>query len=189
MKDIIFYRDDNDIFECSVKVNGSSLNNTKARMIFEFSDRSYVFNGKVNKDGVVTVDIPKLSEIKENKGNATLEVIVDSLLFTPWKSDFELEDKNNVVVESVSINRRNDVSLVVESVNTNHKPIIKENCTEKNRGIISNILDESDDSHDLGWYHPKGKILEWTKNNFVNPESYEAKYCGYILERRINKKR
>jgi hypothetical protein len=190
-KDVIFFRDDEDIFECNIKVNGSSLNNTKARMIFEFSDRSYVFNGKIDKDGLVKVNIPRLSEIKDNKGKANLEVIVDSLLFTPWQSEFKLEDKNNVVVESISINRKQDVNLVVENVTTPSKPkksILTEDCSSKNKKIISEIL-KTKVKKDLTNYLPTYKLANWLDDNFKNPESYDAKYCAYILENRIEKRK
>jgi hypothetical protein len=97
------YTDKINKFSCSIQVEGTSLSNSKVRLIVESEDMSYMFNGKLYDTGVCEVKIPKtksfLSEGK--KGVIYLEVIADDVYFEPWVSDFvvEQEKKVNVVIK------------------------------------------------------------------------------------------
>jgi hypothetical protein len=95
------YTDKPETFECDIKVEGSSLNKSTARLIVETKDYSLMFNGKINKHGKCVVPIKKLRGLIENdiKGNIRLEVIVEDTYFIPWESDFEVQASKSVTVE------------------------------------------------------------------------------------------
>lgn len=97
------YSDKVNKFNCNIDVEGTSLSNSKARLVIETTDLSYVFNGKINESGVCEVDIPKTKNFlpEGTKGNIKLEVIADDVFFEPWSSDFNVKTskKVNVVVQ------------------------------------------------------------------------------------------
>lgn len=134
-------------FECQIKLEGASLNTSKARLLMETNDLNLVFNGKIDDKGKVTIPINKLkSFLNENqRGTITLEVIADDVYFTPWSSDFEasLSRKVEVVMkEEIETPSKPRVSVVVENNEASHLDllfdIIKEN------GInINNIKNSS----------------------------------------------
>jgi hypothetical protein len=96
--DMEFFRDKKKKFECNIMVDGANMANTSARMLLEFKDQTLLFKGKVDATGRCTIEIPPLKNIFESAGNATLEVIADSTVFEPWKSDFILKDSKAVKV-------------------------------------------------------------------------------------------
>ena len=60
-----------------------------------------MYAGKINADGNCNVVIPPLREITDAKGGkAKLEVIAESTLFEPWKSDFSVKQLKQVTVET-----------------------------------------------------------------------------------------
>lgn len=97
------YSDKVNKFNCNIDVEGTSLSNSKARLVIETNDLSYIFNGKINDSGICEVEIPKTKNFlpEGTKGNIKLEVIADDVFFEPWNSDFNVKTskKVNVVVQ------------------------------------------------------------------------------------------
>ena len=95
------FTDKTELFECDIKLEGASLNKSKARLVVETQDYSLLFNGNINSKGKCEIPIRKLKGlIDENtKGNIRLEVIAEDTYFTPWESDFEVETSKKVTVE------------------------------------------------------------------------------------------
>ena len=95
------FTDKTELFECDIKLQGASLNKSKARLVVETSEYSLLFNGTINSNGKCEIPIRKLKGlIDENtKGNIRLEVIAEDTYFTPWESDFEVETSKKVTVE------------------------------------------------------------------------------------------
>jgi len=95
------YTDKNDEFSCEISVKNASMKNSIARLIVESPDGvNLVFNGKIEGDKCV-IPIKRLKGlIEENmRGNMHLEVIVEDTYFTPWKSDFVVEEHTSVKVK------------------------------------------------------------------------------------------
>ena len=95
------FTDKTELFECDIKLQGASLNKSKARLVVETSEYSLLFKGTINSKGKCEIPIRKLKGlIDENtKGNIRLEVIAEDTYFTPWESDFEVETSKKVTVE------------------------------------------------------------------------------------------
>lgn len=95
-----FYRDVEEVFEFKVTVEGSS-SNTTVRLLLENDSWNIMFQGKLKKDGICSIPIKKLSIFPLGTiGKATLEVIIDDILFTPWESPFRIEESKRVEAET-----------------------------------------------------------------------------------------
>ena len=95
------FTDKAELFECDIKIEGSSLSKSTARLVVETSDYSLMFNGKISTDGRCQIPIKKLKGLidESSKGNIRLEVIAEDTYFIPWKSEFEIEASKKVTVE------------------------------------------------------------------------------------------
>jgi hypothetical protein len=94
-----FYRDIEEVFECKVTIEGTASNSI-VRLLLETESWDIVFQGKIKKDGICSIPIKKLSLFPVGTiGKATLEVIVDDILFTPWENPFRIEESKKVEVE------------------------------------------------------------------------------------------
>lgn len=114
--------DQNKLFECDIKIEGASSENSKARLVLETESFSICFDGKI-QNGKVKIPISKLKNIlKENKkGNITLEVIAEDTYFTPWKETYETDTYRKVEVEF------KDDSLIVEKKKPTVSVVLSEN--------------------------------------------------------------
>ena len=123
------FTDKNELFECSISLQGASLNKSKARLVVETPEYSLLFNGSISKGGKCEIPIKKLKGlIDENtSGNIRLEVIAEDTFFTPWESDFEVETSRKVTVEVKSqTTKKPIVEAKVKVKVKNEKPTITE---------------------------------------------------------------
>ena len=95
------FTDKTELFECDIKLQGASLNKSKARLVVETPEYSLLFKGNINSKGKCEIPIRKLKGLidEDTKGNIRLEVIAEDTYFTPWESDFEVETSKKVTVE------------------------------------------------------------------------------------------
>ena len=95
------FTDKNELFECSISLQGASLKKSKARLVIETPEYSLLFNGSISKGGKCEIPIKKLKGLidEDTKGNIRLEVIAEDTYFTPWESDFEVNASKKVTVE------------------------------------------------------------------------------------------
>ena len=95
------YTDKQELFECSISLEGASVKNSQVRLIVESDNLNLLFKGNIDSSGKCTVPIKKLKNLLEEstKGKIRLEVIADDTYFTPWESDFEVETAKKVTVE------------------------------------------------------------------------------------------
>ena len=95
------FTDKAELFECDIKIEGSSLSKSTARLVVETSDYSLMFNGKIDSNGKCQIPIRKLKGLidESSSGNIRLEVIAEDTFFTPWQSDFEVQASKKVTVE------------------------------------------------------------------------------------------
>jgi hypothetical protein len=123
------FTDKTELFECSISLEGASLNKSKARLVVETPEYSLLFNGTISKSGKCEIPIRKLKGlIDENtSGNIRLEVIAEDTFFTPWESDFEVDVSKKVTVEVKSqTTKKPIVEAKVEVKIKNEKPTLTE---------------------------------------------------------------
>ena len=148
------FTDKSELFECDIKLQGASLNKSKARLVVETQDYSLMFNGSISKGGKCEIPIRKLKGLidEDTKGNIRLEVIAEDTFFTPWESDFEVETSKKVTVEVKSQTTKKPIieaKVKVTNSEQQHvinllKLLIKENINIKNisyrRNKLNNIV-------------------------------------------------
>ena len=145
------FTDKSELFECDIKLQGASLNKSKARLVVETQDYSLMFNGSISKGGKCEIPIRKLKGLidEDTTGNIRLEVIAEDTFFTPWESDFEVETSKKVTVEVKSQTRSKKpiVEATVKVTNSEQehvinllKLLIKENINIKNISYKKNKL-------------------------------------------------
>jgi hypothetical protein len=98
-KHYTFYRDVDEVFECKVTIEGT-MSTASARMILNCDTWNLVFYGKIRRDGTCLIPIKKLSVLPSGTtGRASLEVIVDDVVFYPWENAFRVEESRKVKVQ------------------------------------------------------------------------------------------
>jgi TusA-related sulfurtransferase len=170
------YTDKQELFECSISLEGASVKNSQARLIVESDNLNLLFKGTIDSNGKCTVPIKKLKNLLEEstKGKIRLEVIADDTYFTPWESDFEVETARKVTVEVKSQSNKNTIAEVKTGVTVKNvkvgdhiqnlsKMLVKENINITNmakkkdqlNGIIASYLKTNKISDG-----EKGRIIE-----------------------------
>jgi hypothetical protein len=131
------FTDKAELFECDIKIEGTSLSKSTARIVVETADYSLMFNGKLTTDGKCTIPIKKLKGlIDENtKGNMRLEVIAEDTYFIPWKSEFEIDASKKVTVE---VRSQSNKKVIKE--NTVQVSNVKQQITKKEVNHVANIM-------------------------------------------------
>ena len=138
------FTDKAELFECDIKIEGSSLSKSKARLVVETNDYSLMFNGKISSNGKCEIPIKKLKGLidENSKGNIRLEVIAEDTYFIPWKSEFEVNASKKVTVEikSQTYNKPLVESKGPKIKVTNIKETKKSKITESEKRHILNIM-------------------------------------------------
>jgi TusA-related sulfurtransferase len=139
------YTDKQELFECSISLEGASVKNSQARLIVESDNLNLLFKGTIDSNGKCSVPIKKLKNLLEEstKGKIRLEVIADDTYFTPWESDFEVETARKVTVEVKTQTNKNTIAeaktgVVVKDIKVGDhvqnlsKMLVKENINVHN---------------------------------------------------------
>jgi hypothetical protein len=139
------YTDKQELFECSISLEGASVKNSKVRLVVEADNLNLLFKGTIDSSGKCTVPIRKLKNLLEEstKGKIKLEVIADDTYFTPWESDFEVETARKVTVEVKTQTNKNTIAeaktgVVVRDIKVGDhvqnlsKMLVKENINVHN---------------------------------------------------------
>ena len=139
------YTDKQELFECSISLEGASIKNSQARLIVESDNLNLLFKGTIDSNGKCSVPIKKLKNLLEEstKGKIRLEVIADDTYFTPWESDFEVETARKVTVEVKTQTNKNTIAeaktgVVVRDIKVGDhvqnlsKMLVKENINVHN---------------------------------------------------------
>ena len=95
------YTDKQEIFECSISLEGASVKNSQARLIVETDHLNLLFKGTINESGKCTIPIKRLKNLidESSTGQIRLEVIADDTYFTPWESKFNVKTAKKLTVE------------------------------------------------------------------------------------------
>ena len=92
-------KDRTENFECSISVEGTTLSESKARIILESDAWNFTFYGTIGPDGKCEVPIRKGIPLPEGAtGTIKLEVIADDQLFVGWENEFVVETSKKVKV-------------------------------------------------------------------------------------------
>ena len=151
------YTDKQELFECSISLEGASVKNSKVRLVVEADNLNLLFKGTIDSSGKCTVPIRKLKNLLEEstKGKMKLEVIADDTYFTPWESDFEVETARKVTVEVKTQTNKNTLTenktevtvkniKVGDHIQNLSKMLVKENISvnnmSKNKDKLNNII-------------------------------------------------
>jgi hypothetical protein len=59
---VVFYTDQANKFNCTIKVNGASITEAQARLVLDFGDKSIMHRGTIDADGNVKVALPAIRE-------------------------------------------------------------------------------------------------------------------------------
>ena len=128
------YTDKPNKFSCNIQVDGTSLSNSKVRLVVESDDMNYMFNGVIYENGVCEVTIPKTKNfLPENKtGLMKLEVVADDVFFEPWTSEFVVETNKKVaVVVQEQEEQKPSVKVQMISQPEPKKPMVERKVVEK----------------------------------------------------------
>ena len=131
------FTDKAELFECDIKIEGTSLSKSTARLVVETNDYSLMFNGKISSNGKCEIPVKKLRGLidENSKGNIRLEVIAEDTYFIPWKSEFEVDASKKVTVEVKS-----QASKKVIKENKIQVSNIKQEITKQDIDHVANIM-------------------------------------------------
>lgn len=111
------YKDINEEFCCDIAIEGSSPEDTYARIIVESEEWSLVFPGTI-RNGKCIVPIKKLGILKEGEvGNIKLEVVAEGNLFIPWQNEFKVKVSKKVTVNNLNINENRNTTNNTKKTN------------------------------------------------------------------------
>jgi len=200
---LTLYKDKKHIFECKVKIENANLNNAKARLVLSGVQMDHIFNGKLDKMGNFSAEIPPLHLIEKKEGAAILEVIVDGAYFEALTTEYKLVSKE-VTVENVTIKDNSTVvsiqAEIVEAVvpkktieKTLPENLFKSTTKTKDIKTTKSILEafskiKIDDKtlikeHIQYSYKPSKESKKWANGVFKNPNSNTSKIVMYILDK------
>ena len=121
------YTDKVNKFSCTVQVDGTSLANSKVRLVVESDGINYMFDGIIYEGGNCEVTIPKTKNFlpENSRGIVKLEVIADDVFFQPWSSEYLVETNKKVAVV-VQEQIDDKPKITVEVAKQEQKPVVKE---------------------------------------------------------------
>jgi hypothetical protein len=195
------YKDKVETFQCELEIEGASNDNSQVRMVLEFDDgTNQLWKGTLNESGDVKVKIPALKNISAKGGKATLEVIAESTFFTPWESDFEIEQSKTVSIKEVRLSTDTEKKVTIT------KPILQEKketpsskqltveinkkTSDKSKKMIREALQKfaslpSKERAELikamRTYKPSKTIANWSNRVFIEKNEH-SKLCTYLVE-------
>lgn len=105
MNKLNFFKDKGGNFKCQVLIEGANIDESFARLCLEFDNNiNLYFNGKIAKDGMVSIPIPALKFIDSSNGKATVEVVAEGTYFQAYERQFEVTTKLSVKVNEIEQN-------------------------------------------------------------------------------------
>lgn len=117
-------KDKNNEFKCEIKLEGASAKDSKVRLFLEADGCEYMFSGNII-DGECTIPMGKLKKYVNllESGKMRLEVIAEDTVFTPYESDYQLEQEKKVTVEVIQPQSNTEKKQMVEVKVKENQPI------------------------------------------------------------------
>lgn len=140
--------DSSKIFECTLKLKGVNIKNTKVNLVIESNEFDIKCRGQIQEDGKVSIPIRKLKGIinENTQGKFYLEVIADDTYFIPFNSEYvtELSKQINIAESIVFRNSDSPVQLIENSIQGLSTPTIKkqDNVSQKTTTHAKKIIKE-----------------------------------------------
>ena len=112
------FRDKTETFVCDMEISGANPLNSKARVIIESQDMTYMFEGTIDDKGHCEIPLKKMNFLSENEiGKIKLEVIADDMMFNPWEDTFVAVNSKKVVVKvAESVNNTPKVGVRISNI-------------------------------------------------------------------------
>ena len=143
------FTDKQELFECTIHLEGASLSKATSRIIVETQDLNLMFEGTIDKNGNCSVPIKKLKGLlgENDKGTIKLEVIAEDVYFQPWESDFEVDTAKKIKVEvkqqSKPLVKSSKPKMVVKEVKHPFDPVDKVVNALHKKGVGVSTIYES----------------------------------------------
>jgi len=97
------YRDKPETFIADMEITGANPANSKARIILETKNLTYMFEGSINDKGQCKIPLKKMNFLDENEtGTIKLEIIAEDMVFNPWVEDFVAISSKKVSIKSIT---------------------------------------------------------------------------------------
>lgn len=145
-KTLTFYRDKTEVFKCSAQIEGAKIEESFVRLCLEFENgRNMYFNGNLRADGTITVSVPALKEVKEDKGIAKLEVIADSVYFRPFEDEFNLTEAVKVTIQEPEVeseiieNKKTKITVKFDDDIDSDNIVINEKTVDNKKDNVKTI--------------------------------------------------
>lgn len=138
----IFYTDKGKVFECQITVEGSSIGDTRARVIMEVGNKSLIFNGKIDENGKCSFSIPALKDYNiHGDGKIIMEVIAETTLFEPFSDQIEIKESKKVGVTIIDTNNKKEIKekISVKIISKAEENKINDPFIEKKKIIIDKL--------------------------------------------------
>lgn len=146
METLTLYSDISENFNYNLSIEGANIHNSWTRLCLEFENgENLYFNGKINENGDVVINIPSMMERNNTRGKAKIECVAENTYFELYSVDFEIKRKVNVSLNT------NVFESKKEEVETN-KPKVKFtfNKTEVEDEIIVPKVNKSENKNSTG---------------------------------------
>lgn len=115
-------------FRFAIEVNGTELENTSARLVFEDVNSNKFFPLHINSDGSCEYQLDYAAVKSLSEGRVYLEVVAESMVFKPWEEEFIIHSEvpEIRVTESVVETYTTVVEpTIIEPVVETKKPVTK----------------------------------------------------------------
>lgn len=195
-----FFTDKEQIFNCEINIHGDSYKNATPRLVLTDSNNKNVFfEGKI-KAGKCIIKVPALAEMSD-KGKVQLELVIDTGLFIPWKSEFEINSSiTKIEVKNVEIKeviqpvkkKVKEIKKIREQIVKKSSKLFRENIIKDNKILIVELLNvfrkldevsKVDLIRKANSYKPSKKVVNWMNQIFCNPNSQYAKICIFEIDK------
>jgi hypothetical protein len=109
------YRDKSETFMCDMEITGANPQNSKARIIIESKELTYMFEGTINQNGQCKIPLKKMNFLNENEsGTIKLEVIAEDMVFVPWSDTFKAVSSRKVQVKNITESEDNTTKVGIK---------------------------------------------------------------------------
>lgn len=180
-----FYDDRKQTFECKIKLEGSdkALKDAKVRLVFEDGNVQRFYRGKTDILGNCIVELPPMKEIKQRKGEVSLEVRVHDVIFEPYRNQYVIGG-SKVSIQEAKVDDK--IKLLKQGVSKNDKAIVTEmikgfnKLDAKNKKVLYEYIDLK--------YEPSEKVMNWASKIFNDMDNMKARISMYQAENIFSKK-
>jgi hypothetical protein len=175
----VLYTDKNENFECTVDVTNASLKDSQVRLVAEGENLNLMFPGKI-ENGKAVIPIKRVKGLlgENTTGKLRLEVIVDDMFFSPWESDFVVEQHTSVKVQ---VTEQKTTSKPSVSVKVNQPKSIKDAIAGE---IAKKLIEQNISADNIGKYRVKAsKTINAYFERHAEYDQYKANIISEVIRK------